>query len=122
MADSVAPGTFRDTDPIETEEWIESLAYVLQNGGPDRVRYLLDRLEQEAQKSLGVDIPFSSHTPYINTIPRDKQLPYPGDREIERRIKSLVRWNAMAMVTRANKRSRWHWRSHLHLCIGCHAV
>ena len=103
MADSVAPGTFRDTDPIETEEWIESLAYVLQNGGPDRVRYLLDRLEQEAQESLSVDIPFASHTPYVNTIPRDKQLPYPGDREIERRIKSLVRWNAMAMVTRANK-------------------
>ena len=70
---------------------------------PERVRYLLDRLEQEAEKSLGVDIPFASHTPYINTIPRDKQLPYPGDREIERRIKSLVRWNAMAMVTRANK-------------------
>ncbi len=103
MADSVAPGTFRDTDPIETEEWIESLSYVLQRGGPERVRYLLHRLEQEAQESLSVDIPFASHTPYVNTIPRDKQLPYPGDREIERRIKSLVRWNAMAMVTRANK-------------------
>ncbi|MDE2953920.1 MAG: hypothetical protein OXR71_05310, partial [Gemmatimonadota bacterium] len=74
MADSVAPDTFRDTDPIETEEWIESLAYVLQHGGPERVRYLLDRLEQEAEKSLGVDIPFASHTPYINTISRDKQL------------------------------------------------
>ena len=53
MADSVAPDTFRDTDPIETEEWIESLAYVLQNGGPERVRYLLDRLEQEAAKKSG---------------------------------------------------------------------
>ena len=103
MADSVAPNAARDIDPVETEEWIESLAFVRQHAGPDRVRYLIDRLEKEARESLGVDMPFTANTPYINTIPRDKQLPYPGDREIERRIKSLVRWNAMAMVTRANK-------------------
>jgi len=103
MADSDVSKSTHDLDPVETEEWIESLAYVLQQAGPERVRYLLDRLENEAQDSLGVDIPFTSNTSYVNTIPRDKQPPYPGDREIERRIKSLVRWNAMAMVTRANK-------------------
>lgn len=103
MADAPVTNPAHDIDPIETEEWTESLAYVLQQAGPERVRYLIDRLEREAQESLGVDIPFTSNTPYINTIPRDQQPPYPGDREIERRIKSLVRWNAMAMVTRANK-------------------
>ena len=103
MADSGKPTPSIDHDPVETEEWIESLAYVLEQAGPERVKYLLTKLETEAQESLGVDIPFTSNTPYINTIPRDKQPPYPGDRDIERRIKSLVRWNAMAMVTRANK-------------------
>ena len=69
-----------------------------------RPRALFARpLGRRSAESLGVDIPFTANTPYINTIPCDKQLPYPGDREIERRIKSLVRWNAMAMVTRANK-------------------
>ena len=103
MADVPVTNPAHDVDPIETEEWIESLAYILQQAGPERVRYLLGRLEREAQESLGVNIPFTSNTPYINTIPHDKQPPYPGDREIERRIKSFVRWNAMAMVTRANK-------------------
>ena len=92
-----------DQDPAETQEWLESLSYVLNSKGPERARYLLSALENQARKQ-GVEIPSVLNTPYINTIPVDKQPPYPGDREIERRIKSFVRWNAMAMVTRANSR------------------
>ena len=87
---------------IETREWLESLEYVLQNSGPERVRQLLLELDTYAHKA-GVDLPFTANTPYINTIPRDQQPKFPGGRELERRIKSLVRWNAMAMVVRANK-------------------
>ena len=63
---------------------------------------LLAALEETAHRN-GVELPFTATTPYVNTIPRDKQPPYPGNRELERRIKSFVRWNAMAMVTRANR-------------------
>jgi pyruvate dehydrogenase E1 component len=91
-----------EVQEIETREWLYSLDYVLEHGGPERVKDLLHQLQIRAQK-FGVDIPFTANTPYINTIPREKQPPYPGDREIERRIKSLIRWNAMAMVVRANK-------------------
>ena len=88
----------------ETREWRESLDYVLQQSGPERVARLLRELQVHARKA-GVDIPFTANTPYINTIPAEKQPPYPGSREIERRIKSLIRWNAMAMVVRANRES-----------------
>src|SRR6516165_4980621 len=92
-----------DTDQLETKEWLDSLDSVLQSSGPERARFLLTELKDKAIRS-GVEIPFTANTPYINTIPADRQPPYPGSREIERRIKSLVRWNAMAMVHRANKR------------------
>lgn len=91
-----------DINEIETREWLYSLDYVLEHGGPERVKELLQQLQIRAHKA-GVSIPFSANTPYINTITREKQPPFPGDREIERRIKSLIRWNAMAMVVRANK-------------------
>jgi pyruvate dehydrogenase E1 component len=91
-----------EPEAVETQEWLESLDYVLQRGGPDRVRELLRELELHAYE-VGVRMPFSANTPYINTIPAEKQPPFPGSREIERRIKSLVRWNAMAMVVRANR-------------------
>ena len=86
----------------ETREWLESLEYVRQTGGPQRVQDLLRQLQIYAQKQ-GVEVPFTANTPYINTIPVDAQPPFPGSREIERRIKSITRWNAMAMVVRANK-------------------
>lgn len=92
----------QNTEETETREWLYSLDYVLEHGGPERVIELLQQLQIRAHKS-GVHIPFSANTPYINTIPREKQPPFPGDREIERRIKSLIRWNAMAMVVKANK-------------------
>lgn len=91
-----------ELEEIETREWLESLDYVLQRGGPERVRALLKQLQVHAQKA-GVKIPFTANTPYINTIPVEEQPPFPGSREIERRIRSIIRWNAMAMVVRANR-------------------
>jgi pyruvate dehydrogenase E1 component len=105
ISQSKAPDPFvehvEDSDPAETAEWIDSLEYVLSSRGPERVNYLLSVLEQRAVRA-GVDRPVAMNTPYINTIPTDKQPPYPGNRELERRIKSIIRWNAMAMVVRAN--------------------
>jgi pyruvate dehydrogenase E1 component len=91
-----------ELEAIETKEWLESLDYVLQRGGPERVKQLMQQLKAHAHEA-GVRLPFSANTPYLNTIPAEEQPPFPGSREIERRIKSLVRWNAMAMVVRANR-------------------
>jgi pyruvate dehydrogenase E1 component len=98
------PQDVQDTTAIETQEWIDSLDWVIQHEGRERVAQLLDALESYARHK-GVPLPFSAQTPYINTISPEHQQPFPGSREIERRIKSLVRWNAMAMVVRANKNS-----------------
>jgi len=89
-------------EAVETKEWLDSLDYVRERGGSERVARLLRELQIHARKA-GVEIPFTANTPYINTIPAEKQVPFPGSREIERRIKSLIRWNAMAMVVRANR-------------------
>ncbi|HSN55660.1 MAG TPA: hypothetical protein VLT32_13360, partial [Candidatus Sulfomarinibacteraceae bacterium] len=102
MADQDRRSSTSDTEAIETREWLDSLDWVLQHGGRDRVRALLSDLQIHARKH-GVDIPFSATTPHINTIPASEEVPYPGSREVERRIKSLTRWNAMAMVVRANQ-------------------
>ncbi|BBO36342.1 pyruvate dehydrogenase (acetyl-transferring), homodimeric type [Lacipirellula parvula] len=91
-----------DVDPVETNEWLESLDYVLEHKGSERAQELLTALDEAAHRN-GVELPFTATTPYVNTIPADKQAPFPGNRELERRIKSFVRWNAMAMVTRANR-------------------
>jgi pyruvate dehydrogenase E1 component len=99
---NTAPSDAAELEALETREWLESLDYVLKSGGPARVGRLLGELGRHAQSS-GVKLPFTANTPYINTIHADEQVPYPGSREIERRIKSLVRWNAMAMVVRANR-------------------
>ena len=91
-----------ETVDIETREWLESLDFVIENGGPERVLHLLQHLQIRAEE-VGIKLPFSANTPYINTIHAEHQPVYPGKREIERRIKSLIRWNAMAMVVRANR-------------------
>ncbi len=91
-----------DADPVETQEWLDSLEYIMTSKGTDRAKYLLSVLEARARLE-GVDLPIKSNTAYINTIAKHEQPPYPGNREIERRIKSFVRWNAMSMVVRANK-------------------
>jgi len=95
---------FEDIDRIETLEWIESLKAVVAAAGPARARYLLGKLIDWG-KHHDIVAPFTANTPYINTIPADRQAPYPGDRKMARRIKSCVRWNAMAMVVQANRRS-----------------
>jgi pyruvate dehydrogenase E1 component len=91
-----------DADPSDTGAWIESFDAVVQGAGPARARYLLSRLLERSAEH-GIALPFTANTPYVNTIPADRQPVYPGDREIERRIKALIRWNAMAMVVRANR-------------------
>ncbi|MCE5266433.1 MAG: pyruvate dehydrogenase (acetyl-transferring), homodimeric type [Planctomycetaceae bacterium] len=93
-----------DNDPQETAEWLDGLDYVIRAAGPQRAAYLLDRLRQRAT-SRGMSAPAAITTAYVNTIPLADQPAYPGDREIERRIKNIVRWNAMAMVVRANQQS-----------------
>src|SRR5918995_7228374 len=99
---NAVPTDAGELEALETREWLESLDYVLQHGGPARVGRLLRELGVHARKN-GVKLPFTANTPYINTIHKSEEVPYPGSREIERRIKSLVRWNAMAMVVRANR-------------------
>src|ERR1700687_2546446 len=88
---------------LETREWLDSLDYVLSQGGPERAGRLLQQLALHARRAAGVNLPFTATTPYQNTIYSKAQPPFPGSQEMERRIKSLVRWNAMAMVVRANK-------------------
>jgi pyruvate dehydrogenase E1 component len=87
---------------VEVREWLESLDYVIQQGGAEQVTQLLHKLQIHAQQA-GISLPFTANTPYINTIPASQQPVFPGSREIERRIKSLVRWNALSMVVRANR-------------------
>src|SRR5438876_4120278 len=91
-----------DVEEIERREWLESLDYVLQTEGPERAARILKDLRIHAERD-GVRLPYTANTPYINTIPESQEAPFPGSQELERRIKSLVRWNAMAMVVRANR-------------------
>ena len=74
-----------ELEAVEMQEWLDSLDYVLQSGGPERVTRLLQRLQLHAQQA-GVQLPFTANTPYINTISADQQPLFPGSREIERRI------------------------------------
>src|SRR5437879_4133688 len=85
-----------DVDALETQDWLDSLDYVLQSEGPERAAFLLSQLKNKALDS-GAVLPFTANTSYINTIPVSKQPPFPGNRDLERRIKSLIRWTAMAM-------------------------
>lgn len=92
-----------DIDPIETREWLDSLDSVLEKEGEDRAHYLMTRLSQHA-RGKGTQLPYAITTPYRNTIPPEKEARMPGDLFMERRIRSLVRWNALAMVMRANQK------------------
>src|SRR5437870_835555 len=99
---NIAPKDAAELDAVETREWLDSLDYVLQSGGPAKVARLLRELTIHARQN-GVKLPFTANTPYINTIAAVEQDLMPGSPDLERRIKSLVRWNAAAMVVRANK-------------------
>ena len=92
----------KDSDQQATLEWMESLHSVIENEGIERAHYILERLIEYSRRH-GVRLPYSPCTAYYNTIPLEQQEPFPGNRSIERRIKSIIRWNAMAMVARANK-------------------
>src|SRR6185295_2179232 len=91
-----------DIDPQETREWLDALDSVLEAEGPDRAHFLIEQLIDKARRS-GAYLPFSANTAYINTIPVDRQVRIPGDQNLEHRIRSFTRWNAMAMVVRGNK-------------------
>ena len=91
-----------EPDWVDTQEWVDSLRDVIRTRGAARTSRLLQALQIEAQRA-GVRLPVTSTTPYVNTIPPEHQAPSPGDRELERRIKNVIRWNAMAMVTEANR-------------------
>ena len=93
-----------DPDAEETQEWLESIDSVLRVHGADRAHYLLERMIDHARRS-GAYLPYSPNTAYLNTIPVEQQPEYPGDRLIERRIEAYIRWNAMAMVVHANRKS-----------------
>ena len=98
------PAPNPDLDPEETREWLESIEYVLREEGPERAHYLLERLIDHTRRS-GAYLPFRPNTAYVNTIAVGAQPEYPGDRALERRIEAFIRWNAMAMVVLANRKS-----------------
>ena len=93
-----------DYDPQETREWLEALESVLDNEGPERAHYLISQLINKARLA-GTDLPFSANTPYLNSIPLDKEERSTGNHELEHRLRALMRWNAMAIVLNANKDS-----------------
>ncbi|HEX6948148.1 MAG TPA: pyruvate dehydrogenase (acetyl-transferring), homodimeric type [Nitrospira sp.] len=102
MNDDRTPRPHADSDPEETREWLDSLEYVLEAKGTERATYLFERL-RDRLGTHGAPVAAALNTPYINTIPAAQQSSYPGNLEIERRIRSYVRWNAMAMVVKGNK-------------------
>jgi len=95
---------FDDIDPIETTEWLESIDSVLSQHGPERAHFLLNQMIDFARRS-GAYLPYSPNTAYLNTISTARQPEYPGDRSLERRVEAYIRWNAMAMVVQANRKS-----------------
>ncbi len=97
-------GASADVDALETSEWLEAIDAVVENDGPDRARQILTRVVERAQHS-GTGPIASLNTPYVNTIPVEREAKLPGDPALERRLRSIIRWNAMAMVVRANKTS-----------------
>ena len=102
MSEPELRGAGRDTDPLETREWREALAAILEREGPDRAHFLLDQLVEQARRN-GAFIPFSANTAYLNTIPPNLEARSPGDHALEWKIRSIIRWNAMAMVVNSNR-------------------
>ena len=93
-----------DIDPSETKEWLESLSAVLNSDGKERAQYIIRQLIEHSYRE-GSGLVMTRNTPYINTIPPEEEKKLPGDQNIERKIRSLIRWNAAAMVVRANKKN-----------------
>jgi pyruvate dehydrogenase E1 component len=97
-------GRTSDVDPVETQEWLESIDSVLKAHGASRAHFLLEKLIDHTRRA-GAWLPYKPNTAYLNTIPVSREKPYPGDRALEKRIKAYIRWNAMAMVVNANRQS-----------------
>jgi pyruvate dehydrogenase E1 component len=95
------PPRLEDLDPVETQEWLESIDSVLKTHGPERAHFILERLIDYTRRS-GTYLPFKPNTAYVNSIPTGREPEYPGNRALERRIEAYIRWNAMAMVVQAN--------------------
>ena len=98
----VQRGKMDDVDPVETQEWLESIDSILKVHGAERAHFLLERLIDHTRRS-GAYLPYKPNTAYLNTIAVSNEKPYPGDRALERRIEAYIRWNAMAMVVNANR-------------------
>ena len=92
-----------DADPLETREWLDALATLVRTGGPERARFVLNALQDEARRHALAWQP-QRQTPYVNTISLQDQAPFPGQLEIEQKLAAIMRWNALAMVVRANQR------------------
>ena len=95
------PAQLADNDPQETREWLDALAAVIEEEGVERAHFLLEKLIDKARRS-GAYLPYNATTGYVNTIPVHMQAKHPGDVALERRIKALIRWYAVACVMRAN--------------------
>ena len=102
VPESVRGAAANDADPTETREWLDALAAVIASEGGDRAHFLLEQLIDQARQA-GIDMPFSANTAYVNTIPTDQEERSPGNIEIEERLRAYMRWNAMAMVVKANR-------------------
>ena len=110
-----------DLDPVETVEWQDALKAVQQHRGAERANHLLNTVVDQARRD-GVYVPRSLTTAYRNTIAPEAEEKSPGDRAIEHRLRSIIRWNAMAIILRANKESLRARRPHRQLPVGGHAV
>jgi pyruvate dehydrogenase E1 component len=101
---SQVPEQLPDIDAVETQEWIDALEAVIENEGVERAHFLLEQMIDKARRT-GANLPYSANTAYVNTIPHHMEAPLPGDPAIEDRIRTCIRWNAMAMVVKANRKS-----------------
>ena len=102
MPESFIGAAANDSDSQETREWLDALSAVIGTEGGDRAHFLLEQLIDHARQA-GIDVPFSAKTAYVNTIPTDQEERCPGNLEIEERLRAYMRWNAMAMVVKANR-------------------
>ena len=101
---SQVPEQLSDIDAVETQEWIDALEAVIESEGVERAHFLLEQMIDKARRT-GANLPYSANTAYVNTIPPHMEAPLPGDPAIEDRIRTCIRWNAMAMVVKANRKS-----------------
>ena len=113
--------TNNDIDPIETKEWLESLSAVVHTEGPERAHFLIKQLIDQAYKE-GSNIPYTQNTPYINTIPSNEEIKSPGDQNIERKIRALIRWNSAVMVVRAKYERSFLGRPYRNVCFSSNFI